>query len=179
MGCGVVGLGGLIIGVALVVWLGSIALSGTTGGSGGGSGSDAESTVPVTEAATGEPVGARLSVAPATDLGERGQVSAKGTGFAPGSIELSVCLAFPLDGKLACADGGGTGARVSEQGTFDRALEIRRVLLVDNTPYDCGARPGACVLRSHRVDGPPDQGVAIPLAFSPALPPADAEPPPG
>jgi hypothetical protein len=177
VGCGVFGLGGLLVGVALVVWLGSQALSGTTGGS--DDGSRLFPSVPATLAATGEPAGAELAITPDADLGATGQVSVAGTGFAPGAIELTVCLAARLEGQVACSDDGGTAATVTEQGTFDRALEVGRVLVVEDTPYDCAVRPGACVLRTHRVDGPPDRGLAGPLAFATGLPPVEAAPAPG
>lgn len=176
VGCGVFGVGGLLIGVALVVWLGSQALSGSTGGS--DDGSRLFPSVPVTLAATGEPTGARLEVTPGADLGEAQQVAVTGTGFAPGPIELVACLAAPDDGGAACAD-GATGARVSEQGGFERGVEVRRVLVVGGVSYDCAVRPGACVLRTRRPDGAGDAGVSLPLAFASGPAPVGAEPAPG
>lgn len=176
IGCGVVGVGSLLIGVGLVVWLGSMALSGSTGGSDTGSGPDPS--VPVTLAETGEPIGAELAIAPDAELGETVQVSATGSGLEPGAIELVVCLAAPLEGGLACAD-DAVRVRVSEPGAFDRALEIRRVVLIGDTAYDCATRAGACVLRTRRAEGPPDRGLAVPFAFAAGLGPVDAVPAPG
>lgn len=177
VGCGVVGVGSLLIGVGLVVWLGSMALSGSTGGS--DAGSVPSPPAQVTLAETGEPAGAELAITPDAELGETGQVSVTGTGFAPGTVELIVCLAAPLEGQLACADDGGSAAAVSELGTFDLAFEVRRAIVVEDTPYDCVVRPGACVLRTRRVEGPPDRGLAVPLAFAAGLPPVEAAPAPG
>jgi hypothetical protein len=173
----VVGVGSLLIGVGLVVWLGSMALPGSTGGSDTGSGPDPS--VPVTLAETGEPIGAELAIAPDAELAEAGQVSVTGRGFAPGAIELVVCLTAPLEGGLACADDDAVRVRLSEPGAFDRALEIRRVVLIGDTAYDCATRAGACVLRTRRAEGPPDRGLAVPLAFAAGLAPVDAVPAPG
>ena len=193
-GCAAFGLGSLIVGVGLVVWLGAMTMSSTDGGSsrkrGGG---DTDITTDVSTLTSSledltsggapvegmEPVGAALAV-PA-DLPADGTTTATGTDLAPGPIELTWCLAVP-DSRFEaarCDDATTATATVGDDGRLSLEVPIHRVITVDGTAYDCGARAGACALFGHRPDALLDTGIAAPLAFASGLPPVDAAAPPG
>lgn len=168
VGCGVFGLGSLVIGIGLVVWLGSMTMSATDGGGDRGGRSSSGDTGITTDVSAltssledltsggapvegMEPVGAALTVP--GDLPAEGSTTATGTDLAPGPIELTWCLAgpgtpFEVGG---CDDATTATGTVGEDGRLSLDLPVHRVITVDGTAYDCGARAGACALFGHRT----------------------------
>lgn len=188
MGCGVFGLGSLVIGIGLTVWLGSTVLSSTTGGGGkkttGTTPSAQVSTLDSTLEDAGaavpglEPSGATLEVA--KDLADHGSTAVRGHDLSPGAIDLTSCLAQANspDGVVGCDPSTSQTATVDAHGKLTVDYPLHRVITVDGTAYDCAARPGACAVYGHRPDNPLDTGLVAPLAFAAGLPPVDAVPPP-
>ncbi len=188
-GCGVLGLGSLIIGIGLTVWLGSTVMSST----GGGGASRTKATTPDAQVstlsstldelgpspATGmEPSGATLATS--RGLADRGATTLRGTSLSPGPIDVSTCLAktgtrFEVGG---CDPSTTRTVDVGAGGTLASKVPIHRVITVEGTAYDCAARPGACALFGHRPDNPLDTGLAAPLVFATGLRPVDALAPP-
>jgi hypothetical protein len=190
VGCGVLGVGGVLVGVALTVWLGSMALSGSTGG--GGTSKEKGGTIPSEVSALSsslddvqagvpgmEPSGAALQ-APG-DLAATGTLALRGANLSPGPIEVSTCLA--RDGSdfdtAGCDPTTTVELVVDAGGRLTDDVAIHRTITVDGTAYDCAARAGACVLFGHRAANPLDTGLTAPLSFVAGLPPVDAVAPPG
>jgi hypothetical protein len=185
-GCGVLGFGGLLIGVALTVWLGSQ----VTGGIGGGGGSDGskdlqELTSEVSALANptidGLPVGgATLTVTSTATLDNGDLLPITGMAFEPGPIEVTACLANverTADGAAACDLTTTAVATVDGRGSFGLMYPAKRVLVVDGTAYDCAAAYQACTIVAHPKDAF-DVGTTAGLTFANDLPPVDAQPPP-
>jgi hypothetical protein len=193
VGCGAFGIGGLIVGVALTVWLGSMALSGSTGGGGGGSSPGsvsrtADSSVSALDSALAdvgegvpglEPSGAALR-AP-DGLAATGSTVLRGTHLTPGPIQVTTCLASSTSASetAGCDESTTVDATVGGDGVLAVEVPIHRVIAVGDARYDCAARAGACVLFGHRADNPLDTGLTAALAFTSGLPPVEAVAPPG
>lgn len=187
VGCGVFGLGGLLVGIGLTVWLGSQVLSSTTGG-------DTRGAKPTTDVSTLssnlaelmpsaapdlEPSGAALRIDPPSELEDGTTATVVGTNLSPGPIDITACLAIDTSsGSDSCDPSTAVRSTVAAEGTVELSYEVARVLTVDGTAYDCAARPGACVLVGLRPDIPLPSGIAAPLTFTTGLPPVDAEVPP-
>lgn len=184
MGCGAFGIGGLLVGVALTVWLGSMALSGSTGGDRGSKRPKGTSDVSSLDSTIDdlsspvpglEPSGATL-VAP-DGLAASGDLQLTGTNLSPGPIAISTCLA--ATDAPACDPTTTITVTVGGDGRLAAAVPIHRVITIDGTAYDCAARAGACLLFGQRPDNPLDTGLPASLSFAPDLPPVDAVAPPG
>lgn len=192
-GCGAFGLLGLLVSVALVVWLGSQAVDRTTGS--GSNGADGEAVDPrsvdLEELADqiddlgldGSPPGTpTLVLSPAGPYADGAPVTVSAEGLTPGPIEVSLCLTFQTraagpDG--ACDTAAGTvPAEVADDGTLAASLTARRTITVLGTTYDCAAFAGACSVIVHgggSLAGAPATPIDL-EAQGPA--PADALPPP-
>jgi hypothetical protein len=193
-GCGAFGLLGLLVSVALVVWLGSQAVDRTTG-SGGSSRAETEAVDPRTAdleeladqidelgldgSAPGVPM---LLLSPAGPYADGAEVTVSAEGLAAGPIEVSLCLTFQTraagpDG--ACDTAAGTiEAEVASDGTLATTLTARRAITVLGNTYDCGAFAGACSVIVHgggSLTGAPTTPLDL-AAEGPA--PADALDPP-
>ena len=192
IGCAAFGLGSLIIGIGLVVWLGSNVTTSTTGGGRADNGdtavtdvsslsSDLEDLVSEYGASPGlEPLGATITVT--ADLPAEGTAAVAGHDLSPGPIDLTSCLtkAGSTDGVAGCDAATTVSATVDGDGTLALDYPLHRVLTVEGVAYDCAARAGACSLFGHRADNPLDTGLVASLAFAAGLPPVDAAaPPPG
>lgn len=184
MGCGAFGIGGLLVGVALTVWLGSMALSGSTGGDSRSKRPQSTSDVSALDSTLDdlsspvpglEPSGATL-VAP-DGLAASGDLRLQGTNLSPGPIDVSTCLA--ATDAPACDPSTTVTVTVGGDGRLDAAVPIHRVITIGGTAYDCAARAGACTLFGQRPDNPLDTGLPAALSFAPDLPPVDAVAPPG
>lgn len=107
----------------------------------------------------------RITVTPATELGDFGTVSVQGRGFGPGApVMVSQCPAQELarcrdlrSGTLPSADGAGT--LETEIAVWSR-LETRAA----PQPVDCREAPG-CVLLARDVER--DIDLTVPLSFGP------------
>ena len=172
MGCGVFGLGSLLVGVALVVWLGSTALDGSGGPPGG---SDGTTTAVERSAVAG------LAVDAPADLGDGGTVTLTGTAHPLDALAVDLCLAHPPEAASgpdgACDAGTASDAVAGPDGALSVARTVPRVITATGTAYDCAAAPGACVVRV-RIAGDGGPGTTAPLAFATGLPPVDAVAPP-
>lgn len=176
-GCGAFSLVGILLGVGLVVWLGSQVGSTSTG-----SGDGTTATVPSLPDGYG-PVDPALSVeaTPKGDLRDVGTVLVVGTGFEPGPVEITTCLAQGSRGAggLAGCDPASTiVAEADPDGRVAADHRVTRIIDVLATPYDCAAHAEACVVVVH-PPGAPDQGAAAAIAFPADLSVVDARRPPG
>ena len=189
MGCGVFGLGSLIVGIGLTVWLGSMALSGSTGGSKKGQDPPSTDVSALTSSLDDltsggapvpgmEPSGAAITVG--DGLPAEGMAAVRGTDLASGEIQLTWCLSTADQSYevAGCDDATTVTATVASDGTFELETPVHRTIDVSGTTYDCAARAGGCSLFGHRLDNPLDTGITAPLAFAAGLPPVDAVPPP-
>lgn len=184
MGCGIFGLGGLIVGVGLTFWLGSQALSG-----GGGSKPEASDRSTTTTSTTApavedlpsdQPPGAALAIEAPADLGDGGTVILTGSSLTPGPLEVSICLAGgPRSGLDTCDRGRTTQVEVGPDGTFELSLTVPRVLVAGGGATDCAAGPGTCVLAAQRPDASLRPALTADLAFASDLPPLGGEQAPG
>jgi len=174
VGCGVFGLGGLLVGVALVVWLGSVALDGSSGMLGGGGGDTAPTTaVPIARS------GAAIAIDPPADLADGAEVRVTGSGFPSGPVSITACLTHaPGGGGDRCDDSTGTVAAAGTGGKLLATRAVPRVITVGGVAYDCAAAPGACSLRARPIGRPGDPGVTAGILFATGRSPTDAEVPP-
>lgn len=173
VGCGIFGVGSVLIGVALTVWLGSMALSGSTGGN------DGDRPAPTTTSTTLPPLPAEavLAVDPADGSTDGGQVTITGSGFEPGHLIVTTCLTHapgPLGER--CDEATNAGVDAAADGTWTVAYTTRRMITVGSTAYDCAASPGACSVIAHLAEG--NDGAGAPFAFTTDLAPIDAVTPP-
>lgn len=174
VGCGVFGLGGLLIGVALVVWLGSIALDGSSETLGRTPRGERATTTAAPIATTS----ATIALAPPADLADGTRVRVTGTDLPAGPIQLSACLTHAPAGGDRCDAATTTVASAGPDGSLSTSRTVRRVITVDDVRYDCAAVLGACSLRARPIGRPDDPGIATGLVFAAGLPPTDAEAPP-
>lgn len=183
VGCGAFGIVGLLVGVGLTVWLGSMALSGSTDGGDGPKPPEATPEISTLDSAIDdlqspvpglEPSGATLEV-PA-EVAANGDLPLRGTDLSPGPIRVSTCLA--ATDAPACDPATAVELVVGGDGRLAADIPIHRVITIDGTAYDCAARPGACMLFGQRPDNPLDTGLPAALTFAAGLPPVDAIAPP-
>lgn len=173
VGCGVFGLGGLLISVGIVVWLGSIAFDGSTDSIRSRDGDATTTQVPIAED------GAAIAIDPATGLTDGAEVRITGTDFPAGSVSITACLTnAPAGAGDRCDAGTTTVAAVGADGQVAATRTAPRVITVNGTAYDCAAAPAACSLRAAAAGRPGDPGVDAGLVFATGLPPVDAEAPP-
>jgi hypothetical protein len=172
----VFGLGGLLVGVALVVWLGSIALDGS--GDGGGRGNRGDGRTPSgASISSNEP---SVAIEPADGLTDGAEVRVTGAGFPPGSVRLTVCLTHaPAGADVRCDPATTTAADAGPDGGWSSTRTIPRVITVEGVTYDCARAVGACSLRARPIAAPGVPGASTGLLFAVDLPPVDAEAPPG
>jgi hypothetical protein len=194
-GCGIVGLLGLLVSVALVVWLAGQALDGTSRTAVGptdptpavgpddptsaGAGS---LTLPSSLGGIGGAGSLQLEPGGPVAAGATVAVSADGLGAGPGPISVSTCLSHQstAGGVAAACDVTSTMAtEVDQRGMLAATVTVHRVIEVFGAAYDCGAFPGACSLVAHR-GGSLAETWAAPLTYAPddAAPATDATVPP-
>jgi hypothetical protein len=175
-GCGAFGLLGLLVGVGLVVWLGSEAFDRTADAPRSvQQAEELDLTVPSPEAA------GSLRVEPTSGLVDGGIVAITGEGLDPGPATLTICLAFQTRAagtEGACDRSTDVLVDVGADGTVAAELTVRRVLWVLGAPYDCAAFPGACTVIVH-TDGSLTGAPDAPLGLAANLPPVEATVPPG
>lgn len=189
VGCGVFGIGGLLVGVALVFWLGSQVLPST----GSDAPKDPETStassqvedlggidLPEVDVVGMEPRGAAIAISPASGYDDGAAVTITGSNLAPGPIDLTTCLAEAGSATSAggCDEATTVAVTVDAEGAFTLTYPVRRVVDVEGTAYDCAARAEACILFGHRPDNPLPSGTLAPLTFAAGLAPVGAAAPP-
>ncbi len=166
-GCGGLSLVGLLIGVGLTVWLGSMVADGVFGGD-SPKPRDAASLASVIDSSTTVPATAAVAVEPATDLVDGQRVVITSDAFpAEAAVQVDLCLARPnaVSGSDSPCDPTAAALDpVDARGHLVARYDVRRVVTVGGTPYDCASEAGLCVLRVTAVDDPATTGSA-PLAF--------------
>lgn len=173
-GCGVLGVGGLLIGVVLTVWLGSIALSGSTGSSDGDRPARTSSTSTTLPPL---PANAAITLEDPEGRTDGGQMTIVGSGFAPGPVVVTTCLTHAPGGLGNRCDGAtDVTTDAAADGSWMLSYATDREITVGGTTYDCAASPGACSVIAHLAEA--NDGRSAPFAFADGLAPIDAVDPP-
>ncbi len=176
-GLGVLSLVGLLVGVGLTVWLGSMALD--LGGGGGGrrrtttttTVATTSTTRPVDPAALGLPF--TVEVDPTSGLGDGSDLTVRVSGPAPGvSVSVSTCAAGPeADGAPTCDADSVRQVTTDPDGEVAAVYRVPRTVTVGSTSVDCAEEAGRCQLRV----GPaaePERAEVVPLSFADDVAPA-------
>lgn len=146
-GCGGFSLIGLLIGVGLTVWLGSMVMDGTFGDDEPVR-RDAESLASVVDSPTTEPDALTISVTPATELVEGTEVTVTSDAFAPGSeVRVATCLSrsnLVTGDASACDQDTTRPAVVDDRGRLVVRYAVPRVVSAGATPFDCAAEARLC-----------------------------------
>lgn len=167
-GCGGLSLIGLLIGVGLTVWLGSIAMNGGLGGHDNkASGRTSVSSVLATST-TLAPTAA-ITVRPATDLAEGATVTVSSAAFPAGTkVRVSTCLSratLATGTASLCDETTTSNAVVDRNGHLILGYKVVRAITVNNVPFDCAEKAGACVVTAtSTVDG--SKHGSVPLTFT-------------
>ncbi len=152
-GCGAFSFVGLLIGVGLTVWLGSIVVGGIGGSGGEGAGKEASAT------ALGRTT---LSVDPSGPLADDTVARVHGTGFvATSAVRVSVCLAEEVGPIRRCADDGARVIHADVLGAIDTTVTIRAAVTVGARTVSCSGS-NACILVARATTGP-DRVATAPL----------------
>ncbi|MBX3286805.1 MAG: hypothetical protein KF703_15755 [Actinobacteria bacterium] len=165
-GCSGLSLIGLLVGVGLTVWLGSMVADGMFGGD-GPKPRDAASLASVIESSTTVPATASIVVDPAADLVDGQRVVITSDAFpAEGAVQVDSCLARTTvaTGDSACDPTATALDPVDARGHLVARYDVHRVVTVGGTPYDCASQAGLCVLRVTAV-GQEDPIGSAPLTF--------------
>ena len=149
-GCGAFSLLGLLIGVGLTVWLGSMALDGIGGG--GSSSRDRApdvSTVP----GTGDTA---VTLTPDGPLAAGTPIRVAGTGYiATSKVQVLACLRPVGDGPpTRCDPTGAVEAKVDALGEIDTTYIAPAAVTVDGRAQDCTTRNARCLLVARSRTGP-------------------------
>lgn len=168
VGCGVFGLGGVIITVGLIAWLSSMALPG--------SGGDDVTTTGATTTVPEVPADAAIALDPAGPFDDGARVQVDGTGFGSAPIVVTQCLTHPPEGADDPCDPVTSVGTVVDAGRWRLEVVVSRTITVGGTAYDCAASSGACQLLAHPNGSA--TGPAAPLEFAAGLGPVDAIAPP-
>jgi len=168
-GCGGLSLIGLLIGVGLTFWLGSIALDGGGGGhSQKRAETDAVSSILATS--TTQPPTASITVRPATGLTAGATVIVSSAAFAPGlKVRVSTCLSranLATGAGSLCDDATATIGTSDRNGHLNMAYKVPRSVTVDGLPFDCAEAAGTCVVAAVSTVDAAKLGSA-PLSFTP------------
>lgn len=168
-GCGGLSLLGLLVGVGLTVWLGSMVMGGSLGGD-SPKANDAETLASVVDSSTTAPgtTALAVSVNPATDLGEGAEVSVTSDAFPAGAeVRVDTCLARAntVTGDAARCDAPGSlPAQVDAKGHLAVRYVVARVVTVGGVPYDCGTKAGLCVVAVTDAADPTRTG-SVPISY--------------
>lgn len=148
-GCGGLSLIGLLVGVGLTVWLGSMVMDGTFGGD-SPKPRNAATLASVIDSSTTVPRTAAVVVAPASDLADGAQVAVTSDAFEAGTaVRIETCLARTsvVTGGASPCDATGTAlAVVDERDHLAARYAVRRTVTVAGTPYDCASEAGFCTV---------------------------------
>ena len=167
-GCGGAGLLGILLAVAIAVWLGSQSLGGIGGGSGRGDG-DGETATSLLATQTAEAITGTLDPAGPVAVGQVVRLRAP---IGAGAATLRVCLSAGerAPDTTRCSVRALTTDVESEamnaQGVELRsaALEVPATIEVGGLPRRCDEAPGACVLMLRLDDG--SLAAISPLTFA-------------
>lgn len=168
-GCGGFSLVGLLVGVGLTVWLGSMALSGSTGGgstrrSGGQPGAASTTTLP----------SVAVDLSPRTGLTDGAKVTITSDAFgANRAVSVLVCTrgADLGTGADACGDPIAS-LRTDAAGHLAGQVAVPRIVEVGLGPFDCAEDAGRCSVVL-RAAGEPAAQASVPLAFVAGLDPPE------
>lgn len=148
-GCSGLSLIGLLIGVGLTVWLGSMVVDGTLGGD-SPKPRDAATLASVIDSTTTVPSNAAIAVDPATDLTDGTVVTITSDAFAAGAeVRVNTCVArssVVTGDAEPCDPATGALEVVDERGHLVARYPVARVVTVGGTPFDCAAEPARCVV---------------------------------
>jgi len=181
-GCAGFSLVGILMGVGLVVWLGST----ITTGIGGDDGPSAIERPPPSAAVDltipgATFAGATIRVTAPAPLGADEIVSVTGAGFPPGPVEVTTCLTGGFrtsDGLVGCDTQTTVAATADAEGAFALDYPVTRIVGDElGTDYDCAAFAAACSVVGHPKDAF-DDGPSAGLTFATDLPTVKAERPP-
>ncbi|MCU1372096.1 MAG: Neocarzinostatin family [Ilumatobacteraceae bacterium] len=186
VGCGAVGLVGLLIGVGLTLWLGSMALTGSTGGDprpattlAGPTTSTAPPSTLDDRSDAGLPPEATVVVLAGNDFDDGGRITVRGSGFPVGPIAVTMCLAdTPLAADARCDATTRVPIATGPDGGWTLVYPAPRVITVARVAYDCAAVPGGCAVLAQLDSRTDDVGVSARVTFATGLPPVDAMAPP-
>lgn len=148
-GCSGLSLVGLLVGVGLTVWLGSMVMDGTLGDD-SPKPRNAETLASVVDSPTTAAVSMAISVAPTTDLVGDSEVTITSDAFAAGTeVRVDTCLArssVVLGDSSPCDPSRESLAVVDGRGHLDVRYVVARVVTAGVTPFDCTSEPGLCVV---------------------------------
>jgi hypothetical protein len=179
-GCAGLSLVGVLVSVGIVVWLGAQAFDATGSGRSSPTLTDGAEVVldrdDLDALEDGAAAGGRsIAARPTGPMGASATLAVDVAGFAPGPVELRLCLTRPAPDAEAsgCAvDAVGT-AEVDATGAATTTVEVPRSLTVGEVIHDCGAAADVCSLVAH-APGDPRAGIGAPLAFDEPAGPEDA-----
>lgn len=150
-GCGAFSLLGLLIGVGITVYLGSIVMSDTGGHVGGTAGSPTTSAASgASGASSGRPGtgGARISVTPSTGVTDGRSVLVVADGL-PGLTDVTVAECARVVGQDLGCDATTSSADTTDlDGHVEQRLVARRRLTIAGRAVDCAATGTACDVRA-------------------------------
>ena len=140
-GRGALSLLGLLVGVGLTFWLGSMAF-----GSGGSTATKVLPTSPGKQADAGPPNGKAIQVSPTTGLGNEPRVLVTSTAFpAKAEVLISTCLHGGQSvGATGCDPKSVVTLRVGTTGRLSSDYPVPRVISVKGIPFDCATRAKQC-----------------------------------
>ena len=182
VGCAVLSLLGLLVGVGLTAWLSSRVLDDRPGGARSG---------PATSLPEAPDAGVEVAVTPARDLDDGEVVRVASSAFPAGAtVALRQCLTPSRGTALVLGPGGGCDdvappvvAVVDARGRFEAELVVRGVVTVGGLPFDCAESAGFCSVLASTEEPTPDGSAtggpapsepttgAAPLAFAPGTRP--------
>lgn len=169
-GCGGLSLIGLLVGVGLTMWLGSIAMNGGFGSNKDKSGDEKASVSSVLATTTTLAPTAPITVSPTTDLTDGATVTVRSSAFPAGSkVRVTTCLAratLATGDAALCDDTTGSTGATDASGHLNVPYRVPRVVTVGGTPFDCAEKPESCVVTATSVDRPALHG-AVPVTFAP------------
>jgi hypothetical protein len=156
-GCGALSLAGLLVGVGLTVWLGSVVMGDIGGSRSASRGTRSEELA--------------VAVAPAEKLDDGSPVFVTSSAFRPNElVGVAVCLAADIDrGIDACDTVSSTRYFTDSDGRLAVRFAVPRVITVGKDAYDCADVPERClVVAAAEEDRNRSGGVAV--SFREALP---------
>jgi hypothetical protein len=173
-GCGGFSLLGLLIGIGLTVWLGSMAVDGMRPATKDASPLTASGTSTSVAGATAPEVQAvEVTVSPQQGLAEDATVTVASDGF-PADAEVSVttCLAGSGSAKVAagapCDPASTATFRTDAAGHLAASYRPSRLVTASGMPFDCASAPKQCRLQVAATASPHLVG-SVDISFDPGL----------
>lgn len=160
---------GLLVGVFLVVWLGSKVMDSTDGTTTKKeTAEDVASTI--VAANTTLPKGIEVKVDPSTGLADGATVTITSSAFPAGSpVKVAECASgsnIVTQGSDPCDQDHAATATVGADGKLSTTFRVGRAVTIGGTPFDCASQDGYCSVRVISVSDPKLAG-AVPISFAP------------